>query len=381
MESLGWTLRSVFILWALALAAKASACPEVLRNRTTTHLQGLTLCEVYDRYQGVLFELQRQGVTEPKRMADLLAPRFINGPFWEANKKAKNFSPWMMYAPAPDTWLGWEAGNALIEAQIADNRRVGKFIPITLDWVRSVHREALQHLHVNAGEFRDQEELGLSLYRAHSIDRATVEQIANGGGYRPRGRNEPLYKWTPTLCYEEQSAAVKEYMDKRDRAKGIDLSKWPAIDPTRFYNDGKGSERQCGYIVYSQLKDVPTEITRWVANVNWFMRSWDNQQDYIDPLAAVARTQRWFIGIHPFTDGNGRISRYMMDLLVGHMGLPAPILSDMDRDVYISEEAWADEIGRGILRHLEIAESCARNVHAEGCNVVSRTPPPLEVKK
>jgi Fic family protein len=88
----------------------------------------------------------------------------------------------------------------------------------------------------------------------------------------------------------------------------------------------------------------------------------------------VAKAQRWFISIHPFTDGNGRTSRFLMEWILNSIGLPPPIVEDMNNDIYETEAQWADEIGKGLLKTVEIAEACARQPQSQGCNVVPENP-------
>lgn len=54
---------------------------------------------------------------------------------------------------------------------------------------------------------------------------------------------------------------------------------------------------------------VRPEITRFVA---WFNHSKNDQQ--LDPIVRAAIAHLWFLTIHPFDDGNGRIGRLIMDL-------------------------------------------------------------------
>lgn len=51
---------------------------------------------------------------------------------------------------------------------------------------------------------------------------------------------------------------------------------------------------------------IPTEITRFLA--------WFNQPTTIDPLLTAGLAHLWFVTIHPFDDGNGRIARAIADM-------------------------------------------------------------------
>ncbi|XOZ33647.1 Fic family protein [Halomonadaceae bacterium KBTZ08] len=57
----------------------------------------------------------------------------------------------------------------------------------------------------------------------------------------------------------------------------------------------------------------PHRLEREVNNfLNWFNESRD--QDTIEPLERAALAHLWFVTIHPFDDGNGRITRAITDL-------------------------------------------------------------------
>lgn len=53
-------------------------------------------------------------------------------------------------------------------------------------------------------------------------------------------------------------------------------------------------------------KAVPTAMKKFL---NWF-----NQQDKIDPVLKAGIAHLWFVSIHPFEDGNGRIARAISDM-------------------------------------------------------------------
>ena len=41
---------------------------------------------------------------------------------------------------------------------------------------------------------------------------------------------------------------------------------------------------------------------------------WANQTGDIDPVLRAAKAHLWFVTIHPFDDGNGRIARALADM-------------------------------------------------------------------
>lgn len=53
---------------------------------------------------------------------------------------------------------------------------------------------------------------------------------------------------------------------------------------------------------------VPTEMERFI--------SWVNNDKYTDAVLKAAIAHLWFVSIHPFDDGNGRIARALTDMLL-----------------------------------------------------------------
>ncbi|MGF7233009.1 Fic family protein [Arachidicoccus sp.] len=75
-------------------------------------------------------------------------------------------------------------------------------------------------------------------------------------------------------------------------------------DPMQVVSGVMGREK-----VHFQAPDseqVPIEMERFV--------KWFNSDDVIDPILKAAIAHLWFVTIHPFEDGNGRISRAIADM-------------------------------------------------------------------
>ena len=68
-----------------------------------------------------------------------------------------------------------------------------------------------------------------------------------------------------------------------------------------------------------------------------------------DPVVFAAEAQRRLVSIHPFADGNGRLSRLVMDHALQVEGLPPSLLRDPDLDYMVTSEVWAEEVRRGVL--------------------------------
>ena len=236
-----------------------------------------------------------------------------------------------------------------------------------------IHKIGLKNLVSNAGQFRKSGEVGVAFYARNSMTRKQIEALTSLPFHR-QGSNEKLITFQPLACLEHQS---KEYADKQAAAKaagqsGINAALYEPVANSKFFKGADGQEHQCGLINYSQLEAIPEQLNLLVNYVNTSTTRWSSGYLPQDPLTIAANVQRWFIAIHPFSDGNGRVSRFLMDLLIESLGLPAPLLGDMNYDLYTTDQQWRDEIGRGIARAVVAAESCARSTNGLGCAVIAQ---------
>ncbi len=357
-----WSLAPILI--ATLAASSASACPSAIRALRTTHLGGATICQVADRYTKVRTKLAAEGAS-PDRIADAVAPRFIKIDFWEKVRAEKDYDPWTVYDPAPMTWGKWERGREAVDGSARKNFENGRTPKLSLKWVLGLHGIDMQGLLEDAGHFRTDDVIGAAVERAKSVPTSQIETLRKNR-YRTAA-GDPLVSWTQTGCYEDADAAFKEAHPKPTLDEQISA----AVEaPPKSFRDAAGVERQCGYFVYGPRLEIESQLAQWVKNVN--ERSEAAYESHsADPLLTAARAQKWFISIHPFSDGNGRTSRFAMDYILESAGLPPPILTDMDTDLLSTESEWATEIGRGMMRTLKILEACANTPSTPGCATVS----------
>jgi hypothetical protein len=66
-------------------------------------------------------------------------------------------------------------------------------------------------------------------------------------------------------------------------------------------------------------------------------------------IELVADFQRDLVAIHPFSNGNGRTTRLLMNYLLSLEGLPAAYLVDPNLDIQVSQQVWRDHVRRSVL--------------------------------
>jgi Fic family protein len=104
--------------------------------------------------------------------------------------------------------------------------------------------------------------------------------------------------------------------------------------------------------------DVPVAVSDWVERVNgstWLGNSERHViEDFADLHAAFER-------IHPFRDGNGRVGRLVLNLLLVRYGYPPVVIYKNDRDRYLAALRRADGEDCGALGEL-LARSIKQSI-------------------
>lgn len=82
--------------------------------------------------------------------------------------------------------------------------------------------------------------------------------------------------------------------------------------------------------------------------------AWFNAVDDVDPVVLSAVAHLWFVTIHPFEDGNGRIARAIADMVLARSeGTPRRFYS-MSSQIRIERKAYYDTLERTQKGNLEI---------------------------
>jgi hypothetical protein len=356
--------KSFALLFTIFFAQASLACPKKLENLHTQYLADIDICSAFDRYHHALKGLEKKALVPAERVGNLMAPRFINLPDWLQRRDATQSSAIKAYGPAPQTWFAWDAAAQIVDQQARQNFLAKDFKAIDVKWLKDLHAFSMQGLLETAGKFRLGSEIGAALFRSRAL---TPEQIR---GIRSIEYSSlKLVNFHATQCFEDRTSEFKkEYLGQSNRK--FYLSQWPDTDPNVFFTSESGEQKQCGYILYAPIQDVQPELESWLATLNVDANFFAIRAVSVDPIMVAARAQRWFISIHPFQGGNGRMSRFAMDLVLKSIGLPAPVLKNMDNDLYSSEPEWAKEVGAGVLRAIEYAEACVQEPSAVGCAVI-----------
>ena len=89
---------------------------------------------------------------------------------------------------------------------------------------------------------------------------------------------------------------------------------------------------------YATPEEVPIKMHEWV---QWYNQARHNKK--IHPSVLAAFVHHRFVAIHPFDDGNGRLARILMNLILMKNGYPPAIIKLKERTDYYAALNQADK--------------------------------------
>lgn len=142
--------------------------------------------------------------------------------------------------------------------------------------------------------------LGIDLENAHAVDHYTegVVQVLMDAVQHATEllTEERLFAWHKALFPMGQSGLRR-----------LRVGAWrDAVEPMQVVSGAMGHERV--HYEAPASSAVADEMKRFL--------DWLNAPATIDPILKVAVAHLWFVNIHPFDDGNGRIARTITDMLL-----------------------------------------------------------------
>ena len=124
--------------------------------------------------------------------------------------------------------------------------------------------------------------------------------------------------------------------------------------PGKYKNFENVTVRSTGKVhKYMQPSDVPRAMAGLVETTNTLLKNSDINSSEKHPLSIAALFHQRFLNeIHPFADGNGRIGRIFMNLILLKKGYPPIFIKDVNRDEYLKRFEIADQEPDAMLEFL-----------------------------
>ncbi|OIQ65322.1 adenosine monophosphate-protein transferase SoFic [mine drainage metagenome] len=83
---------------------------------------------------------------------------------------------------------------------------------------------------------------------------------------------------------------------------------------------------------------------------------WFNEQEEIDPVVKAGLAHLWFVTIHPFNDGNGRVARAICDLALARSEQTAQRFYSFSAQIQRERNDYYDQLERTQRRSLDVTD-------------------------
>lgn len=139
--------------------------------------------------------------------------------------------------------------------------------------------------------------------------------------------------------------SLNEYLEARNTSKAYDIIEGLAKEKeinhtilqqiheevTKGLMEDSGKYRTKNVRITGAIKTPPnfTKVPKLIGSLLKDLKKTD-----VHPIQKTAYTHHKLVGVHPFTDGNGRVARLLTDLLLIRNGYPPIILKKEDRAKY-----------------------------------------------
>lgn len=202
-------------------------------------------------------------------------------------------------------------------------RQGGKLTPEVLATIRRYfrlksiyHSNAIEGNLLDIGETRQVVELGLTLTGKPLKDQAEARNLAHALDYLESlaaGRDTPLTEGDVRQLHALVLKGINDQEAGHYRTIDVMIS-------------GSAFTPPAAHDVPPQME----EFGRWLSTVSVAGDDYATSKGITVAVAAHA----WFVTIHPFVDGNGRVARLLMNLILMRYGYPIAIISKDDRARY-----------------------------------------------
>jgi len=223
-----------------------------------------------------------------------------------------------------------------LQLEVQDLRAGGKLTPEVLHTLRNYfrvksiyHSNAIEGNLLTVGETRQVVEFGLTITGRALKDQAEAKNLSHALDYLEELAADPTKPITENDV-RQLHALVLKGIDDENAGK---------------YRDGNVEISGSNYKPPSaeSVKPQMGDFGKWLSTTSVATAGEMGDRSALIN-AAVAHT--WFVQIHPFVDGNGRVARILMNLLLIRHGFPIAIIAKEDRLRYYDalEESQASDL-------------------------------------
>ncbi len=306
-------------------------------------------CILQCQFNALKDAFKKYGI-DPEYLTEFRSRRLIAGKDFKPSTTVRGqeiFRPWEIYKPKPKTWVEWERGNFFREqlSKALDSRQKteGQW-ELKLQDLQLLHRKYLDKDLVTPTPF---------LYRWKSFQK----KYPLPGTLRQEGSTDSGFTATVSL---EDLKGLQELQETKTRETGE-----PYINLKVKRKLGWKFQVEVKYLKPYQTEKATIDLLNEInQGVSGFISKTKNDES---PIGFAARIQRTFIAIHPFHEGNGRMSRFIQDLISKKLNLPLIPGGNIQQDVSTRLDRYQaktrDEVASSLLR----LSGCLREYQDKEC--------------
>ncbi len=185
------------------------------------------------------------------------------------------------------------------------------------------HSNAIEGNLLAVGETRQVVELGLTITGKPLKDQAEARNLSEAINFLEELAGNAATPITENDIRQLHTLVLSGLSDEAGSYRSVQV----AISGSEYSPPGPESVRA-----------EMAEFGRWLSSVS---TPGDDAFARVSGLVAAAAAHTWLVTIHPFIDGNGRVARLLMNLLLMRHGYPIAIISKEDRLRYYDALEWS----------------------------------------
>jgi hypothetical protein len=313
-------------------------------------------CSIQDRLTKLRVDLQAKNV-DVNEISEYRVLRFIDRGSWEKAKQNKT-APKDIYNPVPITWNVWDEGIRKIFASPNFKGILYRGLKLDSPTISNINKVLLTNGKDNIKDPRsDQKKQPGEFRQATDLQVGFCNPMPDSTGVIDKSRQSVQrfqQKW------EQNVGSTFQQLVRQSNGLEPDSATMVAnIFDDRRYNCGVGNT----WVSYAPSEDVAKQLS-WIEifikkNLDLYFAN----KAVLPPVAMAAFVQKWFVTIHPFSDGNGRTSRGVEDILLANFSLPYAPAGDLQNDALAEFEPYLELTYNRIEAMLSVLESCSANIN------------------
>lgn len=342
------------ILWSIILIQfNAHACDDAIKSFPKD-------CAIQDRFVALKSAYAAKQVNIDE-IAEYRVIRFVDRNNWERAKTSR-IKPEQIYQPAPATWTVWDAGIREVMRVGGTKGQLDNGFDLNESNIAYVNKVLL----LNEAENLNIKDKGTDQSLKPGEYRKTT---SNGVGFRSGGKD-----YTAMINASEES--MNRFQARWESAMGATFSD---LLQTAGSVNSAGANLRSGmkendahsFVFYAPSTAVPVAMD-WIKNfIKLNLERYKSGNPVLSPMELAAVAQKWFVSVHPFSDGNGRTSRAIQDLILAHFEMPAVPGGDLQDDATSVYEDYIQRTYSKTESLLTALEMCLTvNASAYHCQTV-----------